>query len=203
MLAAWRPTRRTTAQRLRSDAAAVEPVRVVAGSARGLRIGAPEGHRVRPTTDRVREATFNALGSMGMVDGRSFADLFAGSGALGIEALSRGAAGCTFCESDRSVARLLRSNLERTRLEGRARVLVGDVMAHLGEGGSLGNLAVDVALADPPYDFDRWDELLEHMTTRVLVAESDRDLPAPRGWSRARQRRYGGTVVTILEASSL
>ena len=91
-------------------------MRVVAGDLRGRRIEAPPGHDTRPTTDKVREAIFNALGSLDLVRDARVADLFAGTGALGIEALSRGAAHCTFVERDRNVVRTLRGNLEHLGL---------------------------------------------------------------------------------------
>ncbi|MEC8503652.1 MAG: RsmD family RNA methyltransferase, partial [Actinomycetota bacterium] len=77
-------------------------VRVVSGHLGGRKIEAPAGNHTRPTTDRVREAVFNSLGSMGVIEGALVADLYAGSGAMGIEAMSRGAAHCTFIENDRA-----------------------------------------------------------------------------------------------------
>ncbi len=96
-------------------------MRVVAGELRGRRIDAPPGNDTRPTTDKVREATFNALGSLDLVRDALVVDLYAGSGALGIEALSRGAAHCTFVERDRSALRTLRDNLAALGLDDRSR----------------------------------------------------------------------------------
>ena len=90
-------------------------MRVVAGELRGRRIDAPPGLDTRPTTDKVREAVFNALGSLDLIRDATVADLYAGSGALGIEALSRGAAHCTFVERDRTALRTLRGNLADAR----------------------------------------------------------------------------------------
>ena len=90
----------------------VKGMRVVAGELRGRRINAPLGKKTRPTTDKAREATFNALGSLGVVVGARVVDAFAGSGALGIEALSRGAEHCTFIERDREALEVLGENLE-------------------------------------------------------------------------------------------
>ena len=86
-------------------------MRVVAGRLGGRRLVAPEGRDTRPTTDRVREAVFNALGSAGLIDGALVADLYAGSGALGIEAISRGAAHCIFVETDRAAVAALETNI--------------------------------------------------------------------------------------------
>src|SRR3954451_14145995 len=98
-------------------------MRIVAGAHRGARIFAPKGDATRPTGDRVREAAFNLIGP---VDGAAVLDLFAGSGAMGLEALSRGAARCTFVESERDACRTIDGNLEKLRLTG-ARVLCQDV----------------------------------------------------------------------------
>ncbi|MGY6502047.1 MAG: 16S rRNA (guanine(966)-N(2))-methyltransferase RsmD [Acidimicrobiales bacterium] len=174
-------------------------MRIVAGSARGRRIAAPAGTDTRPTGDRVREAIFNSLWSMGLVEGATAVDPFAGSGALGLEALSRGAAHVTFVERDRRTADLVRSNLTQLDLDtdGRATVVVGDAMAHLPTMGP-----VDVALLDPPYAFDRWDDLLDVCPASVAVVESDREVDPPPGWELTRQKRYGTTVVTIVSRST-
>lgn len=174
-------------------------MRVVAGEARGRRLVAPEGDRVRPTSDRVREAVFNALGSLDVVRGADVLDLFAGSGALGIEALSRGAAAATFVEADRRALHAVRRNLEGTGLADRATVVAGDAFE------ALGRLApgrrFGLALCDPPYRFDRWPELLAALPADLVVAESGAEVAAPPGWALERHRRYGSTVVTFLVPS--
>jgi 16S rRNA (guanine966-N2)-methyltransferase len=173
-------------------------VRVVAGELRGRRIEAPPGNDTRPTTDKVREAVFNALGSLDLVRDARVADLFAGSGALGIEALSRGAAHCTFVERDRSALRVLRDNLDHLGVADRARVVAGDAIATAG-----GDF--DLVLADPPYQFDGWSDLLSKISAPFVVAESGRaldDVDALQisGWKPTRpSRRYGRTWVTFLE----
>jgi 16S rRNA (guanine966-N2)-methyltransferase len=172
-------------------------MRVVAGVARGLRLVAPEGEGTRPTSDRVREATFNALGSMGALDGATVLDLFAGSGALGIEALSRGAATATFVETDRAALQAVRTNLETTRLGERAEVVAQPAERFLAAAATEGR-GWDLALLDPPYGFDRWGELLSALPAEVAVIESDRPVPAPAGWDLRRQKRYGRTTVTVL-----
>jgi 16S rRNA (guanine966-N2)-methyltransferase len=190
-------------------------MRVVAGAARGRRLVAPAGEAVRPTTDRVREATCNALDSLGAIDGAEVLDLFAGSGALGIEALSRGARHCTFVEVSRDALDAIERNLASTGLGERATVRRGDAFAVLAalavpEGGAAtpavpeGGAATPAArpelvLADPPYDFDRWDELLDAVPPCTVVVESDRPVAPPEPWSVLRQRSYGTTVVTIIE----
>lgn len=171
-------------------------MRVVAGSVRGRRIAAPPGTDTRPTTDRVREAMFNALGSLGAVDGAVVADLFAGSGALGIEALSRGAASAHFVESDRRAVAVIEENLATLGLDDRGVVLRRPVE------GALDDLPapLDLVLADPPYAFEGWAALLGAVAPRLaddglVVIESGRAIDLPPGWERVRERTYGGTVV--------
>lgn len=167
-------------------------MRVIAGSARGRRLEPPQGESIRPTSDRVREASLNALGSLGLVQGATVLDLFAGSGALGIEALSRGAAHATFVDADPTAVRLVQRNLDATGLADRATVTRSDAFAVVANGA-----VADVVFADPPYDFDEWHELLAGIGSGVVVMESDRALEVPDGWEVIRERRYGGTVVTI------
>lgn len=172
-------------------------MRIVAGTAKGRRIDAPAGRNTRPTTDRVRDAIFNALGSLGVVEGARVVDLFAGSGALGLEALSRGAAHAVFVERDPRTVPLIRSNLDALGFGDRAEVVTGDALGWL-----RGASTADVVLCDPPYAFDRWDELLAAAATPLVVAESDREIGPPVGWELVRSKRYGTTVVTILARSA-
>jgi 16S rRNA (guanine966-N2)-methyltransferase len=171
-------------------------MRVVAGELRGRRIEAPPGNDTRPTTDKVREAVFNALGSLDLIRDAVVVDLYAGTGALGIEALSRGAASCTFIERDRTALRTLRGNLAHLGLQDRATVLAGDARV-LAPG-----VPADVVLADPPYGFDAWPELLAAVRADFVVAESARAIEPPPGWDAVRSKRYGRTWVTFLERTS-
>jgi 16S rRNA (guanine966-N2)-methyltransferase len=176
-------------------------VRVVAGAFRGRRLVAPRAARgpdvTRPSTDKVRESVFNALASRGLLEDATVVDLFAGSGALGIEALSRGARYCTFIERDPLAVKALRANLEHVGATDQSRVLAVDVMVALGGPGGLA--PVDLVLVDPPYRFDRWDELLSRLTAPLVIAESDRPLAAPTEWTVSHQRRYGRAWVTWFE----
>ena len=169
-------------------------MRVVAGTAKGRRLEAPPGTSTRPTADRVREATFNALGSLGAVEG-TVLDLFAGSGALGLEALSRGATAATFVDDDGRALATVRANLAATDLADRATVVRDDATRF------LGRLAthVDLALLDPPYDHtdEQWADLLTALDADHVVIESDREVPLPAPWQVLRVKRYGGTVVAI------
>lgn len=168
-------------------------MRVVAGELGGRRLISPEGTATRPTTDRVREAIFNSLGSAGLIEGAIVADLFAGSGAVGIEALSRGAERCTFVERDRGALRALDENLDALDLRNRSKVLASDAVA------ILPTIDADIVFADPPYGFDRWEELLERAGAHLVVAEAGSEVVAPAGWVSTRSKRYGRTWVTFLE----
>lgn len=168
-------------------------MRVVAGALGGRRLVSPEGRTTRPTTDRVREAIFNSLGSWGLVEGALVADLYAGSGAVGIEAISRGAEHCTFVERDRVALRALEDNVDELELGARARVLRSDAL------GVAATLDVDLVFADPPYDFNDWELLAERVDAPLFIAESGRSLPELDGWTVAREKRYGRTWVTFLE----
>jgi 16S rRNA (guanine966-N2)-methyltransferase len=167
-------------------------MRVVAGSARGRRLAVPPGTSVRPTSDRVREAVFNALGSLDAIDGATVVDLFAGSGALGIEALSRGAAHATFVDRDRAAVDCVRANLASCGLADRSTVVRGD-----GAAWAAGAPRHDLALLDPPYAFDEWSSLLLDLPAGLVVVESDRPVELPGGWEIVRDRRYGTTHVRV------
>ena len=173
-------------------------MRVVAGELRGRKIEAPEGKTTRPTTDKAREATFNALGSAGVVFDAHVVDAFAGSGALGIEALSRGAAHCTFIERDRAALEVLKRNIDTLGLTSRATIIRGDAMSQL-----AGVRDATLVIADPPYEFAQWGELLNLVKADFVVAESDRDMtlenPPITGWEVTRVKRYGRAYVSFLQ----
>ena len=167
-------------------------MRVIAGELRGRRLTAPAGSTTRPTSDRVKEATFNALGSLGAIEDATVLDRFAGSGALGIEALSRGAAHCRFVEVDRSALAALRGNLDALGLgPDRATVQAADLAADAGPW--------DLALLDPPYAFDGWNALLSGLRAELAVCESGRSIEVPDGWVLVREKSYGATVVSIMQ----
>lgn len=171
-------------------------LRIVAGELGGRRISAPPGRGTRPTREMVREAWFSALGDA--VRGARMVDLFAGSGALGIEALSRGAASVDFVESDRRAAAVIRDNLEELGLTGRSRLVRRDVAVFLRD---EPDEPYDLALADPPYRSGwprRLAELLGRTSfTRLLCVEhAPGALEGVEGvvW----QRRYGDSALTFL-----
>jgi 16S rRNA (guanine966-N2)-methyltransferase len=176
-------------------------VRVVAGQHRGRPLKAPPGRATRPTADRVREALFSILGP---VEGLAVLDLFAGSGALGIEALSRGAASATFVERDRRTAQLIRDNL--ADLGEQAEVVTADALRWLRR--PPPGAAYDLVLLDPPYDSaPRLGVTLSQRLPAVLsddaviVTESDKRDPLTLELPLADERIYGDTRIAIHRGS--
>jgi 16S rRNA (guanine966-N2)-methyltransferase len=174
-------------------------VRVIAGDLGGRRLAAPRGARTRPTAERVREALFSMLGD---VSGARVLDLFAGSGALGIEALSRGAAAATFVERSQPALAALRANVESLGLEQRARIVAGEALAAL-----RAPAKYDLVFLDPPYaTAATLAGALARELPAVLapsgrvVSESDRRVPLELGLALRRERRYGDTMIRIHEA---
>jgi 16S rRNA (guanine966-N2)-methyltransferase len=174
-------------------------VRVVAGAFKGRRLHAPAGSRTRPTADRVREAVFSILGP---VEGLSVLDLFAGSGALGIEALSRGAASATFVERDPRAVAAIRRNLEALGVE--APVHRRDALAFLRSGAG----PFELVFVDPPYDSaDRVAAALSGALpplltyTARIVTESDKRVPLELALPLERERVYGDTRIAVHRAS--
>jgi 16S rRNA (guanine966-N2)-methyltransferase len=170
-------------------------MRVIGGRSRGRRLPAKLPAAVRPTSDRVREAIFDILGSQGGVDDLTVVDLFCGSGALGVEALSRGAASSTFVDLDPDALAAVRQNLTAVGLEDEPATLVRAALP-----GWLASAAAgpfDLALCDPPYDFEDWPALLGALRADRVVMESSAPIVLPETWVIARERRYGGTLVTV------
>jgi 16S rRNA (guanine966-N2)-methyltransferase len=175
-------------------------VRIIAGSRKGARIFAPKGD-TRPTGDRVREAAFNLIGP---VDDMAVLDLFAGSGAMGLEALSRGASSSVFVESDREAQRAIERNLEKLGLKG-ARIVKQDAKRALAAEAAAGS-RYDLVLVDPPYRM--LDSLLPTLATylpsllaedAIVVVES----PAPEQpalpLTLRTSRKYGSARLTVFE----
>jgi 16S rRNA (guanine966-N2)-methyltransferase len=168
-------------------------VRIIAGHLRGSRLVVPDKAGLRPTSDRVRETLFNWLAPV--IDGARCLDLFAGTGALGIEALSRGARACTFVESDRELARLLRENIARLKIEN-ARVVERDAETML-RGMTE---PFDVVFVDPPFGADLWNASARALESGGWLAEgawiyvespADAALELPSTWMPHREGRAG------------
>jgi 16S rRNA (guanine966-N2)-methyltransferase len=170
-------------------------VRIVAGEHRGARIFAPKGDDTRPTSDRVREAAFNLIGP---VEGASVLDLFAGSGGMGLEALSRGAASVAFVENDREACRAIERNIEKLRVTG-TRIVQRDVLQAL----ATERRTYDLVLCDPPYDFAGHDRLAPFLARALapdglLVYETAaREEPQIDGLQARTSRTYGSARLTL------
>lgn len=176
-------------------------MRVIAGSARGLRLTAPKDALTRPISDKVKESLFGSLGER--VVGSRFLDLYAGSGAIGIEALSRGADHATFVEHARAAVGVIRENLERTGLADRGEVHARRVEAFLTDAATG---PWDVAVLDPPYAERTLDLPLERLRSHlapgglVVVKHFWRTpMPPAMGLAVVRSRRFGETALTFLE----
>ena len=174
-------------------------MRIIAGSRKGARIFTPRGE-TRPTGDRVREAAFNLIGP---VDGASVLDLFAGSGALGLEALSRGAEHAVFVESDREACRTIARNLEKLKLS--ATVLCRDALQVLAAEAAAGR-RYDLVLADPPYELfsSVQNALAAHLPAvlsddGLLVVETDARTEPELPLAKRTSRRYGSARLTLFE----
>ena len=174
-------------------------MRIVAGTRKGHRIAAPKGVVTRPTGDRVREAAFSLIGP---IEGAAVLDLFAGSGAMGLEALSRGASRCVFVERDRAACRVIQANLEKLRLTGAivvnrdARSAVRDERARARRYG--------LVLADPPYD--EWDEQAVALAPfladvlepdALVVVETSSRIEPELPLDLVTTRRYGSARITV------
>lgn len=201
-------------------------MRVVAGDLRGRKIEGPQGDNTRPTTDKVREAVFNALNSLDVVDNCRVVDLFAGSGALGIEALSRGAKHCVFVENDRRAIAVLKENLDALGIADKSLVVVLDVSSQSSRSRLVELLAdADLVLADPPYGYTKWPELFASITEAsshatngagshhvapkdvLVVAETENRATLhenpPEGWKLTRERTYGRTRVGFFRRTGI
>ena len=182
--------------------------RIIAGEAGGRRLTVPPGDRVRPTSDRVKESVFSALGPARLVAARVL-DLYAGSGALALEALSRGAAEALLVERDGAAARAIRTNIDTLGFGDRAVLRVAAVASVLG--GSPPAEPFDLALLDPPYDTPstELEEILDRLGSggwlgpdATMVVERSADAPTPRwpaGWGSTWERCYGDTLVLFAQ----
>ena len=176
-------------------------MRVITGSARGVRLKTPDGLLTRPTTDRVKEAVFSII--QFEVEGSNVLDLFAGTGQMGIEALSRGASGAVFVDERRDACDLVRENLKRTRLSERAQVVRTDYLAYL----KSCRKSFDLIFLDPPYRENFLENALKSISEIDIL--SDRGIiicerPAEKqlegtfpGLVRGKDYRYGKTWITL------
>lgn len=177
-------------------------MRVISGTLRGLKLKSPEGLGTRPTLDRVKEALFSMLFSR--TADACVLDLFAGSGALGIEALSRGAAHCTFVDKNKEALDIVRQNVEKGWLSDRSSIILSDSIEYLNTAGS----GFDIIFLDPPYEAGLYGELLCTIRRKnllngggVAVLECGRDfVPDCTGFSVLKNKTYGKAQLFVLEA---
>jgi len=180
------------------------PVRVIGGLARGRRLHAPSGRQTRPTSDYLREVLFDLLGQH--VAGRSFLDLYAGTGAVGIEALSRGAARAVFVEHDRSAVAWLQRNLETSGLMGKAEVVPAEVLRYLRRAASASH-QFDMIFLDPPYRGADAATALSLIASKGLLAPAGMviversfhaaSFPAPGAIAQVREVRHGDSILAL------
>jgi 16S rRNA (guanine966-N2)-methyltransferase len=177
-------------------------MRVIAGAFRGRRLHSPKGDKIRPTIDKVREAIFNIIASE--IPGAKVLDLFAGTGAMGLEALSRGAAGCVFVDQSEDAIRLVRENVALCGVQEKSLIIRETMPSAIRRLASRGEL-FDLIFLDPPYGHGYLEKALEILETvakedAMIVAESHvKDEPPShlKVWSKERERRYGDTLISI------
>ncbi len=184
-------------------------MRIISGTSRGRRLATPKNQVIRPTSDRVKESLFNILGEE--VEGKVVLDLFAGTGNLGIEALSRGAKKVLFVEKARPALKLIQRNLSRCGMDDRSEILPKDVTRSIGILKQRGE-AFDLILMDPPYEKGLIEKTLMKLNSykiyhgdSILIIQHDRREPIPatfEGWTLIRQRRIGDTLISFLSPSS-
>lgn len=174
-------------------------MRIIAGSARGLKLNTLDGLKTRPTADRVKEALFSSLTER--LCGASVLDAFSGSGALGIEALSRGAFKAVFCENDKDALGVCRKNLEKARLSDKGKVLFTDAVSYIKKDGEK----FDIIFVDPPYASGLYGEFLAHAKKRlspggIIVLEyEEKNAPAiSEDYWVIKKKRYGRVNLSYL-----
>lgn len=182
-------------------------MRIISGTSRGRRLSAPKGHGLRPTSDRVKESIFNILGNK--IEGQVVLDLFAGTGNLGIEALSRGAKRVIFVERSRDALRTIQSNLLRCGFSDQTEVIPREVNRAIGLLEARGE-TFDFILMDPPYE-QGWVQRtlaklnhhkIYHEDSALVIEHSCREpLPPKTGrWTVLKQRRIGDTMISVLQS---
>lgn len=180
-------------------------MRIIAGDFRGRALAAvgkgDAGAQLRPTTDRVRESLFNVLNNTGVIPGARVLDLFAGTGALGLEALSRGAACVTFVDDGRVSSGLIRKNIEITRSKENTSLIKRDALKL----GPNPDAAYDLIFLDPPYGRALGEKALAAAAAggwiddeALIVWEENAPMPAPEGYQLRDSRKYGDTYITLM-----
>ena len=178
-------------------------MRIITGCARGTKLQTLDGLETRPTAERVKEALFSMI--QFEIDGKRVLDLFAGSGQLGLEALSRGAEKATFVDENRDAAEIVKANAKKTKLFDRSVVINADYKAFIR--GSAGKARYDIVFIDPPYALNIAQDALERLMRAdmlangaLVICESDKTEPiCTEGLTVRRHARYGKVYITLLE----
>ncbi|MGO9416013.1 MAG: 16S rRNA (guanine(966)-N(2))-methyltransferase RsmD [Syntrophobacteraceae bacterium] len=181
-------------------------MRIIAGAFRGRRLHAPKGNRIRPTIDWVREAVFNMIATE--VPGAKVLDLFAGTGAMGLEALSRGAHSCFFVDNSAEAVSLIRENVQLCAAQDRSRIIRGPAASAIRRLGSENEL-FDLIFMDPPYGKGYIEKTLEIVGAiarddALVIAEhhiKDKPPLVPVFWRKDRERKYGDTLISVYSNS--
>ena len=181
-------------------------MRIITGKAKGIRLKTLEGDATRPTSERVKEAVFSMI--QFDIEGRSVLDLFAGSGQLGLEALSRGASRATFVDKSRDAVAIIKDNVQKTKLDGQSEVYQSEALGFLARCGSK---KFDIVFLDPPYALKMYNPVLKEMLaknilkpTSLIVCESgadaifDGDAALEQSFAVEKKTQYSKTVITIL-----
>ena len=179
-------------------------MRVITGTARGRKLNAPAGLETRPTTELVKEAVFSTI--QFEIEGAVVLDLFAGSGQMGLEALSRGAKLCTFVDNAKQSQSVIRDNLERTGLSQNSRIVAMEASAFLKNASG----SIDIAFVDPPYQKGLIKKLLDPLaavmrSSGIIICETDRSeiMPETAGsFKKHKAYRYGKTMITVYRGST-
>lgn len=175
-------------------------VRVLTGDSGSRKLSSGVSGLTRPTTARVRKSIFDIVWSRVGIEGKRFLDLFAGTGAMGIEALSRGAEEVYFVDNSRVAINVVRDNLKALNIApSRHRVIFSDYESFFQ---NYDGREFDVAFLDPPYSFREWSRLVERVPSAILVCESDRSVEIPADMTKILERKYGTTRVTLVAKSS-
>jgi len=177
-------------------------MRIITGTARGIRLETLDGETTRPTIERIKEAVFSMI--QFDIEGRRVLDLFAGSGQLGLEALSRGALKAVFVDNDREAAEIVKCNAQKTKLYEKCVILNTDYQQYIKN--SKGKEKFDIIFLDPPYQTDMLDKALNRIAecdilhdNGIIICESDRTEPlSSEGMELVKHARYGKVYITIL-----
>lgn len=177
-------------------------MRIIAGDYKGRKLEAPQDNDIRPTSDKVKEAIFSIL--MPYTEDGVFVDLFAGTGGLGLEAISRGAKFCYFCDKERNAIAIIKSNIEKCGAEDYSKVIFGDYMKALRR---LEGEKVDVFILDPPYKSGLYEKALNSIDSLdllsdegIIIAEHQKELKLPDSIGSLvmfKERNYGNIVLSL------